>query len=221
MTGLPQLAFEHVSYQNGGKEILRDLSFSVAAGDFLAVTGPSGSGKSTLFRLCCHLISPTDGRILVDGEDMLSLDPVGLRKRIVYCFQTPVLFGNTVEDNLAFPCSVRDRKFDAERAGELLDRFQLGPELLKHGVRNLSGGERQRVALVRALLFEPELLLLDEPTSALDELNTGIVEQAVKSLNRTGVTVLWITHDPARSREYARSLLTVRDGRIESLEVLA
>lgn len=143
-----------------------------------------------------------------------------LRKEISYCFQIPHLFGDTVEDNLNFPYFIRSMKMDFERVNELLLRFNLDKRILKEEVKNLSGGEKQRIALIRTLLFKPEMILLDEVTSALDVDNTQIVESVINSLNKEGTTVLWITHSPEQSRRYANKLLTVDCGEIKSLEAI-
>lgn len=217
---MAQIELEHVSFSGEGKKVLDDITLSIGKGDFLSITGPSGSGKSTLLKLCSHLISPSEGTIRVFGKDIFSLDPVELRRRISYCPQAPVLFGDTVEENLLFPCRIRKQELDRGRALSLLSSFQLGEEYLKRDIQKLSGGEKQRVSLVRTLLFEPEALLLDEPTSALDEENAQIVERAVNGLNRGGVTVLWVTHSDEQSKRCASRRLTVENGRILSLEDL-
>ena len=215
-----QLEFCNVSYCPGGKKVLDAVSLAVAAGNYLAVTGPSGSGKSTFLRLCGCLASPTGGSILYDGVDMAGQDSVAVRRRIGFCFQTPILFGDTVEDNLIYPYYVRRQKVDRMRIVKLLELFNLGGQYLEFPVRNLSGGEKQRIALARALVFRPEILLLDEVTSALDEDNMQTVEQAVAGLHADGVTVIWVTHTPARSRGYADTLLTIENGCVVSQEAL-
>lgn len=217
---LSQLEFQHVSYGDGEKMIVKDLSVAFDTGDYVSIVGPSGSGKSTFLKLCCHLITPTAGRILFGGRDFLQQNPIELRKKISYCFQTPVLFGDTVEENLAFPYSIRNLKPDRNRVRSLFSRFNLEESYLTHPTQSLSGGEKQRIALIRTVLFRPEILLLDEVTSALDTENTRIVEDAVLSLNREGITILWVTHNPAQSRKNANKLLTIEDGRAASLEVL-
>ncbi|MCI1954949.1 MAG: ATP-binding cassette domain-containing protein [Oscillospiraceae bacterium] len=217
---MAQIAFQNVSYRRGGKEIVKNLSAEFAPGDFVSIVGPSGSGKSTFLRLCCHLISPTGGKILFHGKDMLRENPIEIRKKIRYCFQEPVLWGNTVEDNVAFPYRIRNRKADREKIVSLLSRFHMDESCLTHDVKSLSGGEKQRIALVRTLLFEPEVLLLDEATSALDADNAELVEKEIYRLNQKGVTVLWVTHNDAQSRKYANRLLTIENGQIQSREEL-
>lgn len=217
---MSQLEFQNVFFQSEDKQILQNISITIDTGDYISIVGPSGSGKSTFLKLCCHLISPTDGKIQFNGTDIMSLNPVELRKRISYCFQTPVLFGDTVQDNLIYPYTIRNLSMDSKRVNELFAKFNLSMDFLGHEVKNLSGGEKQRIALIRTLLFKPEVLLLDEVTSALDVENTGIVEKGIQSLNQEGITVLWVTHSPEQSKKYANKLLTIEDGKIKSLEVL-
>lgn len=214
------LEFQDVAFRCGEKEILHSITLAVEAGEYLTVIGPSGSGKSTFLKLGCHLLTPARGRILFEDADMLTRDPVELRKKIAYCFQTPVLFGKTVEDNLLFPCRVRKKELDKARAVALLERFQLSEDFLAHEVHNLSGGEKQRVALVRTLLFPPQVLLLDEATAALDAENAAMVEEAVEQLHREGMTILWVTHNEQQSLRNANRRLTIDNGSLVSVEVL-
>lgn len=217
---LTQIEFQDVSYADKDKLILKGISVKIDAGDYISVVGPSGSGKSTFLKLCCHLISPSEGKILINGNDIMLSSPVDLRKKICYCFQTPILFGNTVEDNLRFPYSIRNEQFDLTRVNMMLSRFNMNKDVLTQETKNLSGGEKQRIALIRSVLFTPEVLLLDEVTSALDAENTAIVENAVDTLNAGGVTILWVTHNLKQSRRRGGKLLTIENGQVKSLEVL-
>lgn len=212
------IEFKNVSFYNDNKYILKDLSFCIEEGDFVSVVGPSGSGKSTFFRLCGDLISPTSGNIYFKNRSYQDYSPVDLRKNIVYCFQNPYLFGRSVMDNIEFPYSVRKAKPDSERIKSLFNMFQISTDYLERDVNNLSGGEKQRIALIRSLIFMPEVLLLDEITSALDADNTLIVENVIKSLNREGVTIMWITHNQEQSRKSANKILTIDSGKIKSFE---
>jgi len=216
---LPLLDFQDVSFINDGKTILKNLSFVVEAGDYISIIGPSGSGKSTLLRLCSHLISPTGGNIFYKGVNMNKYVPTELRKSIAYCSQLPYLFGNNVKENLDFPFSVRKMPFNEGRVKELFSLFNIPFTFLNADVQNLSGGEKQRISLVRTLLFLPEVLLLDEVTSALDAENTRMVLNAIFTLNRNGITILWITHNPEQSKKYANKILTLEAGEMKSLEV--
>jgi len=214
------LEMKNVSYIKEDKIILKDISLQVEEGDFKTIVGASGSGKSTMLKLFSHLISPTSGEILYRGRDMMSYDPVLLRREISYCVQSGGLFGRTAEDNLAFPYEIRGLEMDREAVAALLSKFGLGQDVLREENRSLSGGEKQRVALARTLLLKPAVVLLDEVTSALDQENTRIVEDVIRQLNDGGTTILWITHSPEQSRRLGSKLLTVENGEIRSLEVL-
>ena len=215
-----QLEFHDVCFTCKDKQILKNISLNIEAGDYISVVGPSGSGKSTFLKLCCNLISPSGGRILFCGDDIMLTDPVGLRNKIRYCFQTPVMFGNTVMDNLVFPYTAANKEFDSKKAERLLSFFNLGKNILTADVKKLSGGEKQRIALIRAVMLTPEVLLLDEVTSALDVENTKAVENAMDMLNKTGVTIVWVTHNPAQSRRRAGKIITIENGGIKTTEVL-
>lgn len=212
--------FQNVSFVDEDKTILKNISVSIGQGDFISIVGSSGSGKSTFLKLCSHLISPTEGNIVFKGKNFTEYNPAELRKSIAYCFQTPYLFGDTVLENINFPFSIRDVKLDQKRVNDLFSMFHMSTDYLGKDTKNLSGGEKQRIALIRSLLFMPEILLLDEITSALDVENASIVENVITSLNNEGITVLWITHNLEQSRKYANKLMTIEDGEIKSLEVL-
>lgn len=212
--------FQNVTYVNDNKIILKNISVNVDSGDFISVVGPSGSGKSTFLKLCAQLISPTEGDIVYKNKSYMEYSPVEWRKSIGYCFQNPYLFGDTVMDNLKFPYSIRSKKIDLKRVEELFAIFNIKSDCLDNKVKNLSGGEKQRIALIRTLLFKPEILLLDEVTSALDVDNTLIVEKVIQSLNEEGITILWITHNPVQSKKYSNKVISMENGEIMSLEVL-
>jgi putative ABC transport system ATP-binding protein len=214
------LEFSNVSFSNEGKSILKNLNIRVESGDYISIVGPSGSGKSTFLKLCNNLISPSEGNILFNNKNVSEYNPIELRKKIAYCFQMPHLFGDTVMDSLSFPFKIRNKKVDMDRIKYLFSLFSMNEEFIDEKVLNLSGGEKQRIALMRTLMFTPEVLLLDEVTSALDSENTLIVENIINKLNNEGSTVLWVTHNEEQSTKYANKLLTLENGEIKSLEVL-
>ena len=195
------------------KIILEEISLSVEAGAHLTITGPSGSGKSSLLKLLAALVFPSSGRIVYQGRDLEDLDPVAYRREVSYCFQQPLLFGQTVRDNMAFPFEIRQLPFDQERVLSALARLNLGPEFLEKPIKELSGGEKQRVALVRNLLFEPKVLLLDEVSSGLDEKTKHVLRTFLKDLQQEGVTLIEVTHDQ-QEIEAAEQLLTIIGGRL-------
>ena len=204
---------EHLGLASPEKIILEDISLSLEAGAHLTITGPSGSGKSSLLKLLASLVSPSSGRIVYQGQDLEDLDPVAYRREVSYCFQQPVLFGQTVRDNVAFPFEIRQIPFDQERVLTALARLDLGPEFLDKPIKDLSGGEKQRVALVRNLLFEPKVLLLDEVSSGLDEKTKILLRTFLKDLHQEGVTLIEVTHDQ-QEIEAAERLVTIVGGRL-------
>lgn len=214
------LEFQNVGFQVDGKDILRDINLEIEQGEFVSLVGASGSGKSTLLKMAADLIPPTSGRMVFRGKDYSEYPPTKLRRMITLSFQTPYLFGDRVRENMNFPYQVRDEKPDEGRMKELLDEFGMCEDYLDKEVRSLSGGEAQRIALIRSLLFEPEVLLLDEVTSALDPENTEIVEKCIERRNKEEMTVVWITHDPEQSRKYADILVELEAGEIVKEEVL-
>ncbi|MBU5592749.1 ATP-binding cassette domain-containing protein [Clostridium sp. MSJ-4] len=214
------LAMNGVTYEDKGNTIINNFNLEVEKEDYISIVGPSGSGKSTILKLFASLISPSKGDIYFKGEDYINSSPYDLRKNITYCFQTPVLFGNTVIDNFKFPYDVRKKDMDTYRINYLLNLFGFSESMLHKSIHKLSGGEKQRIALIRSIIFEPEVLLLDEVTSALDAENTKIVESVIQKLNLEGMTILWVTHNLEQSRKYANKLLTVEKGTLKDLEVI-
>ena len=117
---------EHLGLASPEKIMLEDVSLSVEAGAHLTITGPSGSGKSSLLKLLASLVSPSSGRIVYQGQDLEDLDPVAYRREVSYCFQQPVLFGQTVRDNMAFPFEIRHLPFDQKRVLACLSALESG-----------------------------------------------------------------------------------------------
>ena len=195
------------------KMILEGISLSIKEGEHLTITGPSGSGKSSLLKLLAALVSPSSGQLFYQGQELGDLDPVAYRREVSYCFQQPVLFGQTVRDNVAFPFEIRQIPFDQERVVTAWARLNLGPEFLEKPIKDLSGGEKQRVALVRNLLFEPKVLLLDEVSSRKEKKTKILLRTFLKDLHQEGVTLIEVTHDQ-QEIEAAERLVTIVGGRL-------
>lgn len=192
----PLLQLRKVGYQAGATKILNNISFMLNAGEFKLITGPSGCGKSTLLKIVASLISPDTGDILFEGEEIATLKPETYRQQVSYCAQTPVLFGDTVYDNLIFPWQIRNKTPEPKAFLADLAQFELPETILQKNITALSGGEKQRISLIRNLQFLPQVLLLDEITSALDESNKRNVNEIIHHYARDKQTgVLWVTHD--------------------------
>ncbi len=208
----------HKHYDRGRVHALDGLDLCVRYGEFLAVTGPSGSGKSTLLHLLAALDTPTSGRIVVGGEDLVHLKAPNRYRRdeIGLVFQLHNLLPHlTAQQNveIAMIGTSRKRPEMRDRAAVLLDEVGLSRHLHRKPPE-LSGGERQRVAIARALANEPSLLLADEPTGSLD---TEAVEATLRQFRELrddhGVTVVLITHDSDVAAAADR-LVTIRDGKV-------
>ena len=206
--------------------VLRDLSFEITAGESVAIIGPSGCGKSTLLNIIGTLDHPTSGSVWLDGQDLSRLDEQQLAairsRQIGFIFQSHHLLPQcSVLENVLVPTIADKRSAStgaAERAEKLLKRVGLG-ERLHHRPGQLSGGERQRVAVVRALINQPKLLLADEPTGALDRNSAQGMAQLLVELNREEqVTLVLVTHALELARQMNR-ILELRDGQLVSAVV--
>ena len=209
------LEVKHLSFSVGEKEILKDISFKIQKGDFLTIKGPSGSGKSTLLKLLAAIMNPSAGEIIYKGKPLSEYEITDYRKEVSYSFQNAALFGTTVADNWMCPYEIRNEPFDRDRAIALLDKVMLSEQYLDQKITELSGGEKQRVALIRNVLFTPEVLLLDEVTSALDAENRKVISDAILRLNReNNITVLWVTHNTDEINDAAKTI-EMKAGRLE------
>lgn len=208
------LELNFVSYQSDQRMILDQISLTVEQGAFLTITGPSGGGKSTLLRLVASLLTPTSGEILFQGKAQRSYEYTEYRQQVSYCFQQPSLFGETVLDNLTLPYTIRDLTPDQMQMLEHLQLVDLPKEYLTKNISELSGGERQRVALIRNILFLPQILLLDEVTTGLDEQTKTVIHRLIKDIQQKGCTILQVTHDEAEIQA-AEKLLIIQGGKLK------
>ena len=197
---------------------LKDVSFSVPKGEYVAVVGESGSGKSTLLNLIGGLDTPTSGKVLIDGKDVFAMKDRELtifrRRNIGFIFQAFNLIPElTVEQNILFPVLLDYQKPDKKYLEELLAVLNL-KERRNHLPSQLSGGQQQRVAIARSLIYRPALLLADEPTGNLDRKNGEEIIDLLKLSNRNlEQTILLITHDEKIALEADR-VITIEDGKI-------
>ena len=209
---------------SGPLDVLRGVSLSVAEGESLAVLGPSGSGKSTLLNLMGALDVPTSGQVLFEGRDVAAATEdarARLRNaRIGFVFQSHhLLVQLTVWENLVVPALVRGVTDEVEaRARRLIGRVGLGARL-DHTPGALSGGERQRVAVVRALINAPGLVLADEPTGSLDRATAAELSSLLVDINREeGIALVTVTHSEALAGRMGR-VLVLRDGKLAEARV--
>jgi osmoprotectant transport system ATP-binding protein len=227
MPASPLIAYTHVGKSFDGRGAQRvlavnDVSLEVAEGEFLAIVGGSGSGKTTLLRLANRLIDADTGRITVEGGDVRAADPIRLRRRIGYVFQSGGLFPHiSVADNIGITPKLLGTPAAqiSSRVDELLDLVRL--DRAQHRDRlphELSGGQRQRVGVARALAAKPRIVLMDEPFGALDPLTRDALGDDYRALHhKLGLTTIMITHDMTEAILLADRVAVMRSGRLLAL----
>jgi tungstate transport system ATP-binding protein len=204
-----------VTHRYGGRTALHIDHLEIARGEVMALLGPTGAGKSTLLKLLAATTPATAGNVSL-GETPLDPRLVSLEvlRRITLVFQQPLLLSGTVRANVEYPLGLRHQSRRSEKVEAMLDRLRLS-DLSSRSAKSLSGGETQLVALARALVLEPEVLLLDEPTSNLDPARVALVEEVLAEFQRrTGATFVWATHNIFQARRVAQSVALLLDGRL-------
>lgn len=213
------VAFRNVSCRIGEKEILRELSLGVEAGDTLVLLGRSGSGKTTALKMVNGLLQPSAGEVVVEGTATTAWDPIRLKRRIGYVIQEAGLFPHfTVEDNVGLVPRLEGWPPDKiqARVQGLLEQVGLPPaEFAARYPRELSGGQRQRVGVARALAADPPLLLFDEPFGALDPITrVELQRQFLELRRRLGKTAIFVTHDVREALVVGTRIALLHDGRL-------
>jgi len=204
-----------VTKSYGGPPVLRIDRLEIPAGETLCLVGPTGSGKSTLLRLLSMLETPTTGRLQfgsyrLNGQAM----PLEVQRRVTLVFQRPLLLSGSVRANVEYGLRRQHRGQQPVKVREILDNLGISG-LAARSARTLSGGEMQLVALARALVLEPEVLLLDEPTANLDPARVALVERLIEAVRRERkITVVWATHNIFQARRMAERVALLLDGRL-------
>lgn len=202
--------------------LFRDIDLEVSNGDRLALVGPTGSGKSLILRAMAVLDPVDEGEVLWAGHPIADAAVPEFRCQVMYLQQRAPVIEGTVEDNLKIPFSLHLRQnipFPEAQVEELLQSLGKDKPFLASQTANLSGGERQMVALLRALLVAPTILLLDEPTAALDPQHTTALETLVDAWHAHAPSeraYLWVSHDPAQASRVGSRQIRLRDGLMES-----
>ncbi|MEM6665464.1 MAG: ABC transporter ATP-binding protein [Pseudomonadota bacterium] len=215
----PFVRFENVQKSYDGETlVVKNLNLDIAKGEFLTMLGPSGSGKTTCLMMLAGFETATHGEILLGGQPINNVPPH--KRGIGMVFQNYALFPHmTVAENLAFPLEVRkmgkpEQEARVKRALEMVELPQMGARM----PAQLSGGQQQRVAVARALVFEPELILMDEPLGALDKQLREQMQYEIKHIhNNLGVTVVYVTHDQSEALTMSDRIAVFNDGVIQQL----
>ncbi|MFV0302833.1 MAG: ABC transporter ATP-binding protein [Paracoccus sp. (in: a-proteobacteria)] len=213
------VVFEHVQKSYDGQTlVVKDLNLDIGKGEFLTMLGPSGSGKTTCLMMLAGFEQATHGEIRLDGKNINDVPPH--KRGIGMVFQNYALFPHmTVGENLSFPLEVRGMgKAEREtRIKRALDMVQMGAFASRRPAQ-LSGGQQQRIALARALVFDPKLVLMDEPLGALDKQLREHMQFEIKGLHeRLGITVVYVTHDQGEALTMSDRIAVFNDGRIQQL----
>ena len=211
------LALERVTKAFGARTVIRETTLEVAAGERLALIGPSGCGKSTLLRMVLGLVVPDSGAVRVGETPVTEETARAVRRRVGYVIQDGGLFPHlTAEENVTLVARLsQDNELERmrTRVRELAELVRLPEGLLSRHPLSLSGGERQRVGLMRALMLDPDVLLLDEPLGALDPIVRARLQEDLRdAFKKLGKSVLVVTHDMAEAAYLADSIVVMRDG---------
>ncbi len=210
---LNQVSFSYPGY----KPVIHEIDLEINENDLIVIKGESGAGKSTFLKLFNRFCDPDSGRVLFNNMELYEYKIDDIRSSIIYLPQLPLMIEGTVEDNLSFPFSFhahKAKKYDRVKAAEWLEYFQLDlpPE---HDALKLSTGQKQRIALIRAMLLGPRVLLLDEPGSSLDSFNKKLIDRKIETLvNSSGISVLIATHSEIGFKEGTYRLYRLENGRL-------
>jgi energy-coupling factor transport system ATP-binding protein len=209
------LRFEGVNFFRGGERVISDVSFEMAAGEFVALLGENGAGKSTLCRLANGLLKPDSGTVTVRGGDTAKTRTSAIARDVGFLFQNPdrQICQNTVRGEILFglECIVPDKDEREARANEMMETFSLDGGRDPFG---MSRGERQQVALASILARGPRMLRLDEPTTGLDYRECMTIMGVISRLNAAGTAILMVSHDMEVVADFARRALILSGGRI-------
>ncbi|WP_346928787.1 ABC transporter ATP-binding protein [Clostridium sp.] len=213
------IRFEGVSKAYGKNMILDDFNLKINKGEFLTIIGSSGCGKTTMLKLINGLLTPEDGKVHVNGEDISRVNQIGLRRRIGYVIQGVGLFPHmNIRKNIAYvPNLIKkdDKRKIASKVEKLIKIVGLSEDMLERYPSELSGGQRQRVGLARALAASPEILLMDEPFGAVDEITRKLLqEEILRIYKELSVTIVFITHDIKEALKLGTRVLVMDKGKI-------
>ncbi len=218
-SGEPMVRFQNVQKSYDGETlVVKDLNIDIAKGEFVTMLGPSGSGKTTTLMMLAGFEPATHGEIFLNGQPINNVPPH--KRGIGMVFQNYALFPHmTVAENLAFPLAVRNQSKaeQEERVKKVLEMVEL-PQMAGRRPAQLSGGQQQRIAVARALVFEPDLVLMDEPLGALDKQLREQMQYEIKHIHESlGVTVVYVTHDQSEALTMSDRVAVFEDGIIQQL----
>lgn len=219
------IQLKQVTKSFNGVEVIHDLSLTIPQGKTVVLIGPSGCGKSTLLRLMIGLLWPDQGKVSINHENVSPENVERLRQKVGFVLQNGGLFPHmTASQNMRFMADYlqHDRSQTGHRILELCDMTNIHPDLLNRYPSELSGGQVQRVALMRALMLDPDVLFLDEPLGALDPLNRVSLQEEMKTIfNQLGKTVVMVTHDMGEAALFGDLIVIMKDGFLLQYDTLS
>lgn len=215
------IEYQHIAKSFSGKNIIRDVSFTIKKGELFVLVGPSGSGKTTLLKMFNRLVIPDDGNVYFNDKKIKNYDLQQLRLHTGYVLQDSSLFPNlNIEDNIAIQLEQQGMSKSARHriAEQLLTKVDLDPSYAKRMPNELSGGEQQRVGIVRALAAKPNVILMDESFSALDPVvRTQLQNLVLKIHHETNTTILFVTHDMREALRMGDKIAVLKDGVLQQI----
>lgn len=216
------IKLENVTKKYEDNVVLKDFNLEIPEGEFVTVIGSSGCGKTTLLKLVNGLLTPDEGKIFVNNQDISLLDQNKLRRQIGYVIQSIGLFPHmTIFENIAYvPRLLKTPKSDISvRVEELISMVDLEKEILRKYPDELSGGQKQRIGIARALAARPGIMLMDEPFGAVDEITRKVLqEEMMKIQKHLSITILFVTHDIREALRLGHRVIVMDKGRIEQFD---
>lgn len=216
------IEIKNVKKRYGKKEVLHDISLTIPDGEIVSLIGGSGCGKSTLLKMINRLIPITGGDIYVNGKNIHDMEPVTLRRKIGYVIQQTGLFPHmTIRKNLELVMDLHKMPQEgrAEKINEMMDLVDLSRDLLNRYPIELSGGQQQRVGVARALIVDPDVILMDEPFSAIDPITRVSLQDELRSLQETlKKTIVFVTHDMDEAIKISDRICLMREGHVEQYD---
>ncbi|MBS4460442.1 ABC transporter ATP-binding protein [Lactococcus petauri] len=216
------ITFKNVTKKYGDKAVLSDINLSIESHEFFVLAGSSGGGKTTLLKMVNRLLEPNEGQVLIDDQDIQTINLRDLRLQIGYVLQQIALFPNmTVLENIGIIPTMKgwSKRETRERVLELLPLVGLDAEkYLNRYPHELSGGEAQRIGILRAIACKPKIILMDEPFSALDPISRKQLQELVKDLQKTlKITTVFVTHDMSEGMAMADRIAILKDGELQQV----
>lgn len=213
------IVFKNITKSYGEKNILKDFSLNIKKGEFLTIIGSSGCGKTTILKMINGLIKPNKGNVFVDGKDISKINLIQMRRKIGYVVQDVGLFPHMkIKNNISYTLNLEKKENKEEifsKVKKLVKIVGLDEEIINRYPNELSGGQRQRVGIARALVGEPDIILMDEPFGAVDEITRKLLQDEIyKIYKKYNVTIVFITHDISEALKLGTRVIVMDNGEI-------